>query len=235
VNYNGWTGKENPNGYTTEHTIHWRFEGPFVDAAVNAADVKPLVAPMKTIGDEWDDYLAYLRHTSSLVERVYQLDQQHGFDGTGTPESRQFTAERLAAGASMLRDLYVAAWVKSAEPVPEWHENAAVTMTDPANDQTFARNAIRPRSAVTPPKVEFAPTPEYSPEARKAKLQGVVVVALVVDENGNPSNIHVEKSLGMGLDEKAIQAVQRYRFHPALRDGVAVPYALKVEENFRLY
>lgn len=127
VNYNGWVGKENPNGYTTDHTIHWRFEGPFVDAAVNESEVKPLVAPLKTIGDEWDEYLAYLRHTSSLVERVYQLDKEHGFEGTGTPESRHFTAERLAAGASMLRDLYVAAWVKSAEPVPEGQGEKAAT------------------------------------------------------------------------------------------------------------
>jgi len=120
VNYDGWVGKENPNGYTTEHGIHSKFESTFVDAAVNEGDVQPLLTPIRTIGDEWDDYLAYLRHTNSLVEKVYQLDKAHGFDGSGTPEAKQFTAERLAAGASMLRDLIVAAWVKSAEPVPEW-------------------------------------------------------------------------------------------------------------------
>ena len=124
VQYNGWVGP-NPNGYTTDHTIHARFETDFVNANINTADVQPLMTPLKTIGDEWDDYLAYLRHTNSLVEKVYQLDKDHGFDGAGTPEAKQFTAERLAAGASMLRDLYVAAWVKSAEPVPEWHEEAA--------------------------------------------------------------------------------------------------------------
>ena len=127
INYDGWVEKENPNGYTTEHTIHWRFEGPFVDAAINESDVRPLMAPLHPINDEWDDYLAYLRHSNTLVEKVYQLDKQQGFDGEGTSESRQFTAERLAAGASMLRDLYVAAWVKSAEPVPDWHEEHADT------------------------------------------------------------------------------------------------------------
>jgi hypothetical protein len=79
------------------------------------------MTPVHPIGDEWDDYLAYLRHTSTYIEKVYQLDKAHAFDGTGTAESRQFTAERLAAGASMLRDLYVSAWVKSADPVPDWH------------------------------------------------------------------------------------------------------------------
>jgi hypothetical protein len=121
IQYNGWVGP-NPNGYATDHTIHWRFEGPFVDAAINASDVQALMAPAHPIGDEWDDYLAYLRHTGTYVEQVYQIDKAHGFDGTGTAESRHFTADRLAAGASMLRDLYVAAWMQSAEPVPERHE-----------------------------------------------------------------------------------------------------------------
>ncbi|HEX4066417.1 MAG TPA: S1/P1 nuclease [Acidobacteriaceae bacterium] len=125
VNYNGWVGKDNPNGYTTEHTIHSQFETAFVSANIRPTDVQPLMTPLRPIGDEWTDYLAYLRHTASYVERVYQLDKDHGFEGPGTPAAKQFTAERLAAGASMLRDLYVAAWVKSAEPVPEWHEQHA--------------------------------------------------------------------------------------------------------------
>lgn len=118
VNYNGWVNKDNPNGYTTSHDIHWKFEGVYVAANIRAADVQPLVAPQQLIGDEWTDYLAYLRHTGTQVERVYQLDKEHGFDGAGTPDAKQFTEERLAAGASMLRDMIVAAWVKSAEPVP---------------------------------------------------------------------------------------------------------------------
>ena len=121
VNYNGWVGKENPNGYTTDHKIHWQFEGAYVAANLKEADVKPLVAAVHPIGDEFDDYLVYLRHSNSLVERVYQLDKAHGFDGAGTPEAKQFTAERLAAGASMLRDLIYSAWVESAKPVPERH------------------------------------------------------------------------------------------------------------------
>jgi hypothetical protein len=121
VNYNGWVGKDNPNGYTTDHKIHWQFEGVYVAANIKESDVKPLVAAVHPIGDEFDDYLAYLRNSSTLVERVYQLDKAHGFDGAGTPEAKQFTAERLAAGASMLRDLIYSAWVESAKPVPERH------------------------------------------------------------------------------------------------------------------
>ena len=120
-NFNGWVEKENPNGYTTGHTIHWQFEGVYVSANLKASDVKPLMEPLHPVGDEWSDYLAYLRHSASLVERVYQLDKEHGFDGAGTPEAKQFTAERLSAGASMLRDLIYSAWLQSANPVPQRH------------------------------------------------------------------------------------------------------------------
>ncbi len=119
--YNGWVEPVNPHGYTTEHRIHAQFETAFVAAAVKPADVWPLLAPLKPIGDEWTDYLAYLRRSASLTEQTYALEKTGGFAGAGTPEGKQFAAERLAAGASMLRDMVYAAWVKSAEPVPEHH------------------------------------------------------------------------------------------------------------------
>jgi hypothetical protein len=122
--YNGWVEKENPNGYTTEHTIHSQFESAFVSANIKPEDVKPLISAVHPVSDEWDAYMAYLRHSATLVERVYQLDKQQGFIGAGTPEAKQFTSERLAAGASMLRDLIDAAWIESAAPVPQWHEPA---------------------------------------------------------------------------------------------------------------
>lgn len=122
--FNGWIEKENPNGYTTQPGIHWKFEGTYVSANLTEADARPLMTPLHPVGDEWDAYLAYLHHTGSLMERVYQLDKDHGFDGAGTPEAKQFTAERLAAGASMFRDLVYSAWLQSAEPVPQWHEDA---------------------------------------------------------------------------------------------------------------
>ena len=121
--YNGWVEPANPHGYTTEHHIHSQFETVFVGANVKAAEVKPLLAPVKPVGDEWDDYLAYLRHSATLTERTYALEKAGGFAGTGTPEGRQFAEQRLAAGASELRDLVYAAWTKSAEPVPEQHHD----------------------------------------------------------------------------------------------------------------
>ena len=121
IQYNGWVGP-NPNGYTTAHQIHWEFEGPFVAANLHAPDVQPKMTPAHAIdGDVFDVYVAYLRHSGTYVEKVYQLEKAGGFVGNGSPESRDFTAERLAAGASMLRDMIYAAWVESAKPVPDPH------------------------------------------------------------------------------------------------------------------
>lgn len=77
---------------------------------------------------------------------------------------------------------------------------------------------------------------EFSDEARRAKYQGVVLVAVIVDTQGNPQNPRVIRSLGMGLDEKAIEAVRKYRFKPAMRDHkTPVAVEINVEVNFRLF
>ncbi len=76
--------------------------------------------------------------------------------------------------------------------------------------------------------------PEYSEEARKAKFSGAVLLSLVVDANGVPRNIHVVRPLGLGLDEKAIEAVMRWRFRPGLKGGKAVSTQATVEVTFRL-
>ena len=69
----------------------------------------------------------------------------------------------------------------------------------------------------------FAPDPEFSDEARRAKYQGVCVVSLIVDAQGNPQRVQVVRHLGMGLDEKAVEAVRQYKFKPATLQGKPVP------------
>jgi len=124
IQYNGWTGP-NPNGYTTEHRIHSQFESGFVRANITPADIQPLIGKQpRVFKDMFDDYVSYLRDSNKLVEKTYQLEKAGGFTGAGTPEAKQFTAERIAAGATMLRDMVYTAWVKSAEPVPGWREQA---------------------------------------------------------------------------------------------------------------
>lgn len=119
IHYNGWVGP-NPKGYTTDHRIHWQFEGPFVAANLHEPEVRARMTPAKAIeGDIFDQYVAYLRHSATYTEKVYQLERAGGFDGKGSLESREFTAERLAAGASMLRDMIYTAWLESEKFVPD--------------------------------------------------------------------------------------------------------------------
>src|SRR5277367_6355753 len=102
IQYNGWTGP-NPNGYTTEHKIHAQFESVFVSANIKPAEVAPMIAAKPVVvGDVFTDYMAYLRHTNSLVEKTYRLEKAGGFAGDGTPEGKAFAEERLAAGATEL-------------------------------------------------------------------------------------------------------------------------------------
>lgn len=89
--------------------------------------------------------------------------------------------------------------------------------------------------SVRPPIVTYSAVPGYPEEARKSKLSGNVIVGLIVDQDGNPREVHVARGLGNQLDEKAVEAVQQYRFKPATRNGEPVAVALNVEVNFRVF
>ncbi len=131
IQYNGWTGP-NPNGYTTLHAIHAQMESDFVAANVNAnKDVAPLIPEQaKVLGDFFDDYVAYIRHSNTLVKKSYQIEKAGGFVGAGSAESRAFIDERLAAGATELRDVIYTAWVRSGDPVPAYRNSQKVAPTN---------------------------------------------------------------------------------------------------------
>jgi protein TonB len=95
--------------------------------------------------------------------------------------------------------------------------------------------AYRVGGGVSAPRALYAPDPEYSEEARKAKYQGTVVLWVVVGPDGRPRDIRVQRTLGMGLDQKAIEAVRSWKFEPAKKDGQPVAVQINVEVNFRLY
>ena len=88
---------------------------------------------------------------------------------------------------------------------------------------------------VTAPIAIYKPDPAYSEEARKAKYQGTVVLWIIVDRDGNVSECKVVKPLGMGLDEKAEEAVRTWKFKPATKNGMPVPVQVMVEVSFRLF
>jgi TonB family protein len=87
---------------------------------------------------------------------------------------------------------------------------------------------------VTAPVLISKTEPEYSEAARKAKHQGTIVLDVEIDETGNVIGVHVLKSLGLGLDEKAVEAVQQWKFRPGMKSGNPVPVETSVEVSFRL-
>ncbi len=88
---------------------------------------------------------------------------------------------------------------------------------------------------VSAPVVLFAPEPEFSEEARKAKVSGDVTVYLQVDINGRPTHVRVQRGIGLGLDEKALEAVRQYKFKPAFENGHPVTVEMNVVVNFNIY
>jgi hypothetical protein len=119
IHFNGWNADApNPHGYTTDRHFHARFETAFVEAHVRQADVDRRVegTVRSVAGDVHAAVMAHVRGTHEQVETLYRLDKQFGFDpkGAARPETRDFAAERLAAGAEMLRTLWWSAWQESA-------------------------------------------------------------------------------------------------------------------------
>jgi TonB family protein len=88
---------------------------------------------------------------------------------------------------------------------------------------------------VSVPEVIYSPEPSFSDEARKAKHQGIVQLLVVVGKDGHPYDIRVGQTLGMGLDEKAIEAVSRWRFRPATFNGQPVATQIAIQVDFHLY
>jgi len=88
---------------------------------------------------------------------------------------------------------------------------------------------------VSAPVAKFTPEPDFSEEARKAKYQGTVTLAAVIGPDGRPRNIKIVRSLGMGLDEKAIERVKTWLFEPGKKNGTPVAVAMTLEVDFRLF
>jgi bla regulator protein blaR1 len=89
-------------------------------------------------------------------------------------------------------------------------------------------------NGVSAPTLIFAPDPQYTEEASKARYQGVCVLSLIVDAKGKPQRVQVVRHLGMGLDQKAVEAVKQYQFEPAMLSGKPVPVKVNIEVNFKV-
>jgi TonB family protein len=105
----------------------------------------------------------------------------------------------------------------------------------PPSGPAAEREAVhRVGGGTSAPSLIFKVEPEYSEEARKAKLQGSVLLSLVVDGTGKPGRMQILRALGLGLEQKALEAVAQWRFRPGVKDGKPVTVQATVEVNFRL-
>jgi len=105
----------------------------------------------------------------------------------------------------------------------------------PGNGYNTGGGPVHIGGSIRPPALIHSVEPEFSEEARKAKFSGNVQVYLWVDELGNPSHIRVVRGVGMGLDEKAVEAVRQYRFKPAMKDGKPVKVDMYIDVDFNIY
>ena len=119
--------------------------------------------------------------------------------------------------------------------IPADYKIVEVAETEPLIPSPNSAGIYHVGNGVLGPKLIYAPDPKFSPEALKAKYQGVAVVSLIVDAQGKPQRVQVVRHLGMGLDEQAIAAVTQYKFQPGTLHGKPVPVEVNIEVNFRVY
>jgi hypothetical protein len=115
IHHNGWLDP-NPQGFANDCQIHSRFESNFISHSVAVRDVTPKVAAPSIRTDYFQSALAFVSNSKSLVPELYRIDRAGGFDTFGKPPAQgvAFATDRLARGASMLRDLWWSAWRNSA-------------------------------------------------------------------------------------------------------------------------
>lgn len=104
----------------------------------------------------------------------------------------------------------------------------------PGKDGGFTNATIHVISGPSPPIVIWQVEPEFTDEARKAKYQGTVEISIIVDADGRVRDPRVVRPVGMGLDERALEAIKQWKFKPGMKDGRAVPVLAQIQVTFRL-
>jgi hypothetical protein len=126
VHYNGWGEGPNPQGFVTGAGLHAKFESNFVDAHVSEADVAVRLTPPQSCGGDIKACVqAYLNSSKDGVQTVYQLEKEGAFDAA-TPQAKAFAGQRIADGASRLRDMVTDAWTASANIILGYHGTATI-------------------------------------------------------------------------------------------------------------
>jgi bla regulator protein blaR1 len=165
---------------------------------------------------------------ADLKQRIVRIMTQRSVDKLGFLKKLLLVAIGTGAVAAPIIGGLIKAPVATAQSTQANRESASSNFADPQQIYHIGGD-------VSAPKLVYAPDPEFTEKARRAKYQGVCVISTVVDAQGNPTQVQVVRHLGMGLDKKAVEAVKKYRFTPAMRLGNPVAVQVNIEVNFRVY
>jgi len=165
---------------------------------------------------------------ADLKQRIVRIMTQRSVDKLGFLKKLLLVAIGTGAVAAPIIGGLIKAPVATAQATQANRESASSNFADPQQIYHIGGD-------VSAPKLIFAPDPEFTEKARRAKYQGVCVIAVIIDAQGNPERVQVVRHLGMGLDKKAVEAVKQYKFKPAMRLGNPVAVQANIEVNFRLY
>ena len=151
---------------------------------------------------------------------------------------------QIALGNSMRVELHLDQPIKSVDEAGEvlarvFQAGATLEQAKPeirrADDSTAGETIYSvKKDGASPPRATYTPEPDFSEAARKAGFQGMVILKIVVDKRGDVARIKLDRGLGYGLDENAMEALKVWRFTPATKDGQPVAVEMKVEVSFRL-
>ena len=101
-------------------------------------------------------------------------------------------------------------------------------------DSPYQPRAVEPGGDVTAPVVTYEVSPSYTAKAQKAGIEGIVSLAIKIDDTGSVVDAHVREGLGYGVDEEAVKAIKTWKFKPAQKDGKPVAVKVIVQVTFKL-
>jgi len=198
--------------------------GSFVDRALAAAPSGKEAGRALTVKGN----IALANGLTGVAELQYQ--QALAQDPPGSPDAALTMETYARLLASQNRQGEADILLAQAKPIRQ----AQIDRISTRLPATVTESVAKVGNGVSPPMLENKQEPEYSEDARRAKLQGSVLLSITVGTDGMAHDIRLVRSLGFGLDESAAEAVSQWQFKPGMRDGVAVPVTATVEVNFRL-